>query len=1563
MADPLSVVGLTVNTIRMARTTATSIKKVKKVYGGGLGSQSKDLRRIERQVASEFAACRNLFQSLLMEVFDDEELATRMLDSPSDEMWNDLKIQSGIHDLMGQGHADFTALCLDLGNKLMTISRELDQISEKHSWRSKRLQLSVKPKELEQQLRDVSAILGRLQTLVREALLTSVDKSVPQGFIRRETAETSSKVQKHAFLLREMVSQSKLSGHDVFIYPLAITTGRSFSMFTLLFRRNTIEATSEFGWRKAKVETSRPSNLKFGDPLTESRNSQSQTDQARVPLVHFEDSPPISDQVTDGSANVAWVDSPTELARHFSEAGQDMNQQAMLCLRYPPFESSVTVTFRNCGDLHRLSLKELLKANPAISIPASLTLAVELTKAVLCFHQMGLVHSTLKSESVWFAWDSNKVILGNLFLSAEVPGLQSTGKGHSDEINALDSIGTSFGRACLMLGIILVEVLLGHKVSPWDERADIISPGTVENARVALDEEIRFMWGPKCSDAVKRCLLDFGRGMDREDEQQSFLNHVLKPLEEVMRQTSPGRPAPSAKTVLVEDWDRAVNASKDTSFPVGFTEGSIATSDLSDPTVLRAFRANTQAMLTTCENIRWLNEALSNEVRSFRDLLQQLEQFSQSITPDSSNTESIHNLARQCLRGISTIPLIYDLGERSNASRKALERLQIQLRGDTLELQRLLYDLRAPNSPTMSSTTSASGADTIFDGDSFTLSSRSSFVGRDEIDLQYVNSRGLASEILHGLCVGFDLTPFRHGGLAVDSRELSSKLRQIIESYCVEVQGTDQEDALLPQPSQHPWYQKACSMVMKEIEFLVEKLASVCQGHTDAFTIHAPKSILKAPDTEEEMIPAFAVMDFLVDGKAFGRLRLRMRRLVKQDIMETISDEVLRNLPLTVPGLYNALFHVRWDVFDYITNELDGATDISQVLTVTGEGSNAYASRCADYLQWRWPDSKYDICSHIQQYLKHKTYEHSDATLMIDENKEGHNGITVNVVGAKETITELAQQLAWLTAAYRSGPEGVALSDVDFIATKGMQFFIEAGPLTNLPAAASGSDICWHRLVRNVAIAHGFPIPPRSNQVGLELPYEAMLKLSQTPTLLVSNGRLAYYGYSSFLFPMNQSSETNDPNQAQQSVQWHFEASDDREEYFDCADYLAESQCIWANDLHQRTLATSRHFVGYCRVSEFCLATSSSNFLNLQETSMPDASTTIGARIENVTAGTGGLGFGTVEFESNIRYAHSIINTVAADEYLGTMDTVERMSMILWDCEDECGWLVPAQALLLHMAHVWVKSKRMTPTFRHAKQGLDYLQEVDKILREDRKKVLIKEGRDDDSDFELRHLIMRIWNDIRGCMLAQQSALREDKGVIGYQAGGISGWEVTDFLIRPALEFFMKQDKRGPSDSSWKGLAAEKNIPVLFCKGAGEVIKTTPSGFLCANCRLSLKHQSYLIASLICLGNMAQKYGGFRAKTRLTAEWGWQPTDEAALFQEHCQLNVGSRCNERLQKLITFKEGQHGTNLNLPANGVVVFGRTGSKVSESTAPATAVTPTPSAGKRRISKLLDKFRKK
>ncbi|KAG8356629.1 hypothetical protein FVEN_g5670 [Fusarium venenatum] len=1283
--------------------------------------------------------------------------------------------------------------------------------------------------------------------------------------------------------------------------------------------------------------------------------------------------------INEAGPEVIWTSTPEEFGHHFTET----SREAIVCYRCPPpLDSIISVQFRISETRQNVSLPELLKIKPGMSKFARIALVVELARAVFQFYKTGFLPRDLKSSSFAFISDSQKIVLGDLILYAEAPTFGDADRYYTRERNAERLYGTSFNRVSIMLGIILVEVLLAQEIFPDDEETDV---ALLEARQSALDliGTIAVEWGQVCSDAVRQCLLGVWSISDEELEQVRFIDHVLRPLDQTLRSSSTEYAAPNAKIFLVSYPDLPPHAFKDHVFPREVTDQCFQASPLNDPTALWELIDYTVSMRKAIETIPWLDEKLSSEARGLDEVLQQLDQLSQSVVPESPISKRIEALIQDCLRGIMTIPQIYKLEVEGHKvlSHQGLDELQIQLRVGTLELLDILAGLKVPSSPTLTAGHPASDVDSIFDG-AFTLSSRTSVSGGNDLDLQYVDSTGLAKEIIRNLSSILRPKPLAVSRLVVSDEELSSNLHQILEDYCAEIQSTHRLDAPFPQPSQSPFYLKAHSMVLKEMGFIIQQLILISQGETDPAITSLPfDSMARAEDTEVEVVPAFVVLDFLVGGMAFGRLRLRMRRLVEQDTMQIISDEVLRSLPLATPGLYCAIFHIRWDLYDFLENELDGLVDISQVLLLTGGGLNAYASRCADYLKWLWEDSKYDICSHIQDYLEENTYgklscylsvtfyylsavsgvEHPDATLMIDQHKEGQPGITVTVVGARETITAVAQQLSWLTAAFRSSPSGPALSDVDFIATEGMQFFIQPGAITNISKTNTGNDTCWYRLVENAVIAHGFPIPLRSDQVGLELPFTVLLKLSRASSFLVANQRLAFYGFSTFLFPTKQCSDPDDTHgQSRKSIQWHFETSDEHCQYLDCANYLGASRSTWSNTIDQRNLVTARHFVGFCRVAEIRLATSNSNFTALQESPLPEASTAVGARIENVTLGTGGLGFATAEFESSIKYAHSIISPVGPDEYMGTLDTIKRMSMILWDSGDQCGWLVPAQALLLHMAHVWVQAHGIADTIRFAKEDNSYLDDVDDILRRDRKRVLRAEGRDDDTDFELRHLIMRLWNDIRGCMLAQQSAIRDDQGVIGYQSSAISGWELHDFITRPPLEFSMKQDKRGPSDDSWKALAAEKNIPVLFCQGAGDIIRTAASHNLCTNCRLPVRQECHLVASLACLGYMAQRYGGFRTWTKLTTEWGWHPTNEVTLFREQCQDPVGSTCCDRLQRLIFVKDGQQGTNLALPATGAVVFSK---RASEATGlsvtavgqllsgPALATTPTIALGKR------------
>ncbi|KAL3442479.1 hypothetical protein BJX65DRAFT_225210 [Aspergillus insuetus] len=405
-------------------------------------------------------------------------------------------------------------------------------------------------------------------------------------------------------------------------------------------------------------------------------------------------------------------------------------------------------------------------------------------------------------------------------------------------------------------------------------------------------------------------------------------------------------------------------------------------------------------------------------------------------------------------------------------------------------------------------------------------------------DIRYLDSRGLAREILGGLQDVLRPGYSTAGGPAVNESDLPSKLRQIIDTYFKTLQKAGEEETHSSKSPQNPIYRKVHGMACSELEFLVEQVTFLCRdGSSNAMGLPSVEDVT-IPDIDPvETVPAVLAIDFLIGVKAFGLLRLRLRRLMEEETMDIIRTEVMLNLPLTSLGLYTGVFNAHWELPTFAANKLDEQSDIGHVLTLTGGISHAYAARCADYLKWLWKDSGFELYNHVEEYLKDNIYEHFDSTLLISPLPDGRSGIRATVIGAKETIIDVAQQLAWLTAALRSSTMGAALSDVDFIAIKGMEFFIEPSPLTKVPSSLSGEDSCWHRLVRNVAIASGFPIPPRRGQVGLELPFAAMLTLSRTKTFVMANKRLVLYGFSSFLFPTDfYPDKAHDQTECDQSI-------------------------------------------------------------------------------------------------------------------------------------------------------------------------------------------------------------------------------------------------------------------------------------------------------------------------------------------------------------------------------------------------------------------------------------------
>jgi hypothetical protein len=290
-------------------------------------------------------------------------------------------------------------------------------------------------------------------------------------------------------------------------------------------------------------------------------------------------------------------------------------------------------------------------------------------------------------------------------------------------------------------------------------------------------------------------------------------------------------------------------------------------------------------------------------------------------------------------------------------------------------LQYVLINADSPSPPALSSAASVAEESSVFDNDSFTLSARTSVAENLYLETRFLDSRALAQEILVALSDVIHTGNSTAGEQPVNEAGLASKLREILGKYLASLQHIDQEEQASADTILNPIYQKVHTLVCRETEFLLQQLISMCRDQSYSGMIRPHSESTTIPDIPAvETVPEPLALNFLLGGKAFGRMRLQLHRLVQKDMMDIIREEVLRNLPLTSQGLYTTAFNVRWDVAEFIMNEFDGRTEIGQILTITGGSSYAYAACSADYLNWLWKHSKYDIHRLVQFYLEQHIY-------------------------------------------------------------------------------------------------------------------------------------------------------------------------------------------------------------------------------------------------------------------------------------------------------------------------------------------------------------------------------------------------------------------------------------------------------------------------------------------------------------------------------------------------------------------------------------------------------------
>jgi hypothetical protein len=327
-------------------------------------------------------------------------------------------------------------------------------------------------------------------------------------------------------------------------------------------------------------------------------------------LVNLEDSKPNPSPVDNHIPDAIRLNSAEELVPYF-EAEWHAGHEDKVWFDDQTMGPIVTITFRNRGDVPQVSLKGLLRTGSGLSKLNRVALAVELCRVLYVFYGTAFMPPGLTSENFLFAIKGNQVLLGDMLLASKMVRTERTNEHHYEEPDT-SKTGSGFGHASTMLGILLIEILLGREI-PADSELDNVDSYTGRADVLRAFGDLFTQHGSQIGQAVKQCLGGTHRTLDVRAQRQTFLHFVLIPLEHDLNHCAGKYPSTNEEFVLVDDWSRAICATKDPLFPAKLSVETIQLSPFRDPTARKAFQDYVWTMCSSLSDIPWLAEALSEQ--------------------------------------------------------------------------------------------------------------------------------------------------------------------------------------------------------------------------------------------------------------------------------------------------------------------------------------------------------------------------------------------------------------------------------------------------------------------------------------------------------------------------------------------------------------------------------------------------------------------------------------------------------------------------------------------------------------------------------------------------------------------------------------------------------------------------------------------------------------------------------------------------------------------------------------------------------------------------------------
>ncbi|KAJ0421353.1 hypothetical protein BJY00DRAFT_111456 [Aspergillus carlsbadensis] len=618
-----------------------------------------------------------------------------------------------------------------------------------------------------------------------------------------------------------------------------------------------------------------------------------------------------------------------------------------------------------------------------------------------------------------------------------------------------------------------------------------------------------------------------------------------------------------------------------------------------------------------------------------------------------------------------------------------------------------------------------------------------------------------------------------------------------------------------------------------------------------------------------------------------------------------IRTAIIEHLPksrwIDTPPRHSLTLTTKWDPRSFLleqgyTEEPDIA--LERAITITGCTEDAQAITVAQYLGQVWPSTGRQFLRIIKDVVRGEfdtpcNYDLPDGTHIAVLSRGPP--FTVEVNGIAESIAEIGEQLAWLSAAFQSpinnarvnvvraslGEMWTSLSREQTGITTFCNINIDIHAVQDTPNKLNGQ--CWQKLFRSPVIVAGYPIPRRPKYgVGLEVELDTMASLLATDRISVFGNKMYLKAFAMMLFPTQHVGDI---------IVWHLLWSDrDRISYL-------KSKGILKQNLSISDLESCRHIVGWCTDVRYMIGSGDANYdvgpswlRGVEENS----------QLKEVSISQGRL------IKSDQKPAlgkRDISPLVTRGTLRAKLEALSKRYVVLWDVGSKRGWLVNGPSALLHLLRASLRSNQVDDlsfaflfdpaTFEEAKapytvsaalQVLMNPKNLDLALYEDD-----SEGCPKPNYYRVRDRLNDLYEVVEK-MLDYQIMICGKDGVKlrGVPRRDLEGWDFKDIATKED-PIYPRLAKLKTTGKSWVDFVRATQAVVLFGRDFGDLVEPSATTDLCSHWK-SLPCDRYYLAA--CMGDLKRIFdrsGHLLSMHSGPTSFVWHPSEPT--FSPSCRHN------------------------------------------------------------------------